>query len=389
MGWKEALAGISPRRFMNEAAENKWDFKTFIVKASQKGLGNDPEIMAYANILKEEDGLRRGTEQEEQRRGEAVGRREEYDRVMEGTPAIPESRSLQNIPVQQPQMMGETTQLGEFSETDVSTMPPRGPASFTEETYVPGQEAVVPETRRQAYGMTDPNVFQTTEQFEEAGGKYVPTAADLEKERIARQKQDMYEQREKRMSEKEVRLKERKKHDSDVLAFRYYALHYKGKLKKEEIQLKEDALKLSGSRIIGGIKTDIAKANKELAELMKGSENLAGEMEMDWEAIREKNVEITTLEQEKTDADAERKMIGTMADEMRKFSPGGKTTTREAPPAPPPEVPKKAPPAPTSSFPGIGISRMESVIRKSLSSRGVSPDTIEDYIAEKKAKGAL
>jgi len=152
-----------------------------------------------------------------------------------------------------------------------------------------------------------------------------PTMADREKQR-------MNQEREKRLAKKETRLRERADYSKELLAFRREALYYKGGLTKEQIQLKEDGLKLKANIEIGKIETDIMKENTERSKLMKGSENLAGQVEIDWDAIEQKNIKIRNLETKKSDRESERKMIGTMADEMRKFSPGGKTTTGEAPP---------------------------------------------------------
>ncbi len=184
MGWQEALKGISPRRFMRDAAENDWDYKTFIVKASQKGVMNSPNVLAYAQVLKEKQDLLLSETERERKRQESIGRRQEVSRVMGGQQApeaIPEeTRRITGVGAEeQIPTTYQGTELGDvWGDQPAHQVPEQGVQPIAQDRP----------TRGQVFGETDPNIIQTAQQFEEAGGKYVPTQADLNKLAIEKAK---------------------------------------------------------------------------------------------------------------------------------------------------------------------------------------------------------
>jgi hypothetical protein len=155
--------------------------------------------------------------------------------------------------------------------------------------------------------------YPSTDQLKSQGQfSTAPTEEDLEKQKLKQQK--------------EVRLQEKNDYQDAMMALRWARENRLQEHGKKRLQLSEDRAKQASSKLIGRTKADIEKAKQELSELKKGSENLMGEVEVDWDAIADKETEITNLEDIKSAYDAERKMIGAMPGEARKFSGTGKQT---------------------------------------------------------------
>lgn|GEM_PF-6775568 len=55
----QGLVSMVASDFLEDAAENKWDSNTYIVKAAQRGLINNPQIIEYGKIIKERENLDR------------------------------------------------------------------------------------------------------------------------------------------------------------------------------------------------------------------------------------------------------------------------------------------------------------------------------------------
>jgi len=68
----EGMINIIASNFMEDAAENKWDSNTFMVKASQKGLSSHPGVQGYAQLLKQREGVGRTNTVEKLAQAETV-----------------------------------------------------------------------------------------------------------------------------------------------------------------------------------------------------------------------------------------------------------------------------------------------------------------------------
>ncbi len=223
-----------------------------------------------------------------------------------GTPQEPQ-------PTEEAPMMGPERPPGQTFDPTTNQPPYEAPVEEqpVEQPVQPTRERMSKEDYAQA--MAEKGIFPTKEQREQNFQlETAPTEADLEKMKLKQAK--------------EVRLQEKNDYQDAMMALRWARenrLQEHGKIK---MQLAEDRAKQASSRLIGRTKADIEKAKQELGDLKKGSENLMGEVEIDWDAIADKETEITNLEDIKSAYDAERKMIGAMPGEQRKFSGSGKQT---------------------------------------------------------------
>jgi len=133
----QGLVSMVASDFLEDAAENKWDSNTYIVKAAQRGLINNPQIIEYGKIIKERENLDRmgKAEMEAQAalpREEAVltgkpvgfedsrgGEAEmERDPIMSLSPAIGESSPNKIRKLPHPQMLPRLTIPGRMGAQD-------------------------------------------------------------------------------------------------------------------------------------------------------------------------------------------------------------------------------------------------------------------------------
>lgn len=202
------------------------------------------------------------------------------------------------------QTEGQPQDVGGFTEQPIATRE-RLPAAATQ-----GQMAGAPEVQELA---------PTTQELEQVPQfATAPTEQDIEKQKYQKQK--------------ETRLREKGDYQDAMMNYRWATLNQKERFGKKRLQLSEDKAKQASDKMIGRVKTDIDEAKTELSALKKGSPNLMGETEIDWDAINELNTRITSMENEKHELDAERKMIGALPGETRAFSPGGGGTSQPAQP---------------------------------------------------------
>ncbi|MCP3683490.1 MAG: hypothetical protein GY861_12455 [bacterium] len=178
MGFAEAFKNISPVMFMNEAAVNDWDYKTFVVKASQKGIMDSPNVLAYAQILKDKQDRQLAVKERERVKGEGVAKREEFNRVWD----MGQPQSAQPQPTQsQPEVEGPTRYQEDVWEEIPQEREAARQAQATQQTQVAPQETQVPDpwTRGLAYRETKSGIFHSAKDFEDTGAKYMQTAKDI------------------------------------------------------------------------------------------------------------------------------------------------------------------------------------------------------------------
>lgn len=338
---------------------DKLNYEAFSKYIDRQGAAN-AKISAKLNAAAKRGAVSAGV-------GQAVAGREAQVDVMPGGPG--ETREQATIGQQAPGQVGSEGGAGTIPQAQLMSGRAFESAPAVDPATTQGEIAQSPEIP----------AGTTTEQLKQ-DPRFATAPSQMDLDKLAANKDKA--QRKGEMDELERRYKESQiaKNEADISK------------KAEDIERAkerslhaEESLRKVYEFEASDIDSEVEQIDLEIKAAKDPEPDVFGETpEVDWSQITNLKAKKLELERRRDDFKNSAKMIGTKPGETRKFSPSGRETSRTtvagrgaATPAQPAITP------PTSANP------MEKAIRDSLSQKGVSPEIIEQYIADRKAKGML